>query len=113
MLGKAGNSSEILKRTPSIIAEFRKLKGLLEPAGASAKKEGWISDREIYEKMNMIIEAVSDFNLGLMDEIIEELNEHEPPEKVKDMLEKLMESADNIDYDAVEEFAKKIQEAVK
>ena len=113
MLGKAGNSSEVLKRTSTVIEEFKHLKGVIEPVVQTNKRRDAISERDIFDKMEKICEAVADFDLGRMDEIIEAINEYEVPAKIKDMLDELIDSADNIDYDNVEKVAKMIQEAVR
>ena len=102
MAGKEGNIDLIKEKTDRMLEEYLKFNDLLAPLFPDFKevKKGYADRDTIYKFLERLAEAMNDFDILCIDDIIEEMNSFEYHKTCLDYFEKLKEQVELSDFDS-------------
>ena len=90
MLGNAGETELIKKRTPGILELYRSYKEVLkEHVKTDTEEKTTVSFEQVKKALKRLYNAVDNFDLDEADEAMKELESYELPDDIKPMVEKL------------------------
>ena len=90
MLGNAGETELIKKRTPGILELYRSYKEVLkEHIKTDTEEKTTVSFEQVKKALERLYNAVDNFDLDEADEVMKELESYELPNDIKPMVEKL------------------------
>lgn len=88
--GKQGKTEELEEKTPDVLTLYRDLKNILRPYAEKeedAKKE--FSDGEWITALQQIHQCIEQFDLDGVDQIMEQLEEYQVPECIRESMDQL------------------------
>ena len=111
MLGNAGETDLIEKRTPGILELYRSYKDVLKDhVKIGAEEKNTVSREQVEKTLVRLHDAMDNFDLDEADEAMKELESYDLPEEIRTMVEKLGVLVTDVAMEEVMALAEEIRE---